>query len=212
MRSVKIALVASLGVLVIALGLALERAPMTVARANRATETSTTIASTAGGARYCQGGETVPVHTSALRIALSASIGPHVEVGVFSGGHLISSGEQGSGWTGDVVTVPVGAPAHPVGDAVVCIGFQLRDETVELGGETTPRARAAHAGGHTLPGRFWIEYLRAGTRSWASLVPSIVDHMGLGRAYGGSAIVFIALALLVAVAGLTTLTVLRELQ
>jgi hypothetical protein len=212
MRSVRIALAAGLGALVLVLGLAFAHAPMTVARANRATNTGTTLARTTSGARYCQGHEVVPAHTSTLRIALSASIGPAVEVEVSSGGRLISSGGQGSGWTSGVVTVPIAAVSHRLEDAEVCIGFRVRDETVELIGESAPAAAAAHAGSQTLPGRFWIEYLRPGTRSWASLVPSIVDHMGLGRAYSGSAIVFVALALLLALVGLASRTVLRELR
>ena len=57
----------------------------------------------------------------------------------------------------------------------------------------------------------WIEYLHPGTRSWLSLAGEVARHMGFGRAGAGTWVVFLALALLVAAAGLASRLLLREL-
>lgn len=213
MRRVTITLLTELALLTAAIGVTLSRSPMSVARINGpAGSTLEPLASTDRDATYCQGHETLPAGTSAIRIALSASTGPRVNVVVTSGRHLLTSGEQGSGWTGSVVTVPVRPLSDPASDITVCASFRLRHETVALFGLAAPDALAAHEGRRALPGTMWIEYLRSGESSWASLIPSIVHHMGLGRANAGPGVVFLSLALVIAVAALASTLLVRELR
>jgi len=63
-----------------------------------------------------------------------------------------------------------------------------------------------------LGGRMWIEYLRPGDRSWASLIPSIVRAIGLGRADPGTWIALLALSLMATVAALASCVAFRELR
>jgi len=213
MRSVKIALVAAMALLGIAIGLTLLRSPANVAGTNKTSfQEPETIASTRHSTSYCQAGETLPRGTLAIRISLAASIGPSVSVSVSSGGHPITGGEQESAWTGWVVTVPVKPLAHAVYGATVCVSFHPHHETVALAGRRSPATVAAREGQRPLPGRMSIEYLRQGKRSWALLAPSIVRHMGYGRALAGTAIVFVALALLVTLAALATRLVVTDLR
>jgi hypothetical protein len=199
MRSVKVALVAGLTLLVIAIGLTLHGSSMSVARTNKPPgRPEEEIATANGGARYCQHGEVLPHGTSAIRIWLEAAAGPRVSVGVYSGGRLLTSGERGSNWIGGSVTVPVRPLAGRVSGATVCVTFTALDETVIVQGSSEPQ-------------RMWIEYMRPGTRSWASLAGELARHMGLGRAAPGIWSVFLALALLAAVAGLATTLLLREM-
>lgn len=213
MRSVKVALVAGLTLLAIAVGLVLRQAPMSVAGTNKIHDREgATIASTRHSASYCQADETLPSGTSATRISLAASIGPRVRVLVSSRGHPITGGEQESGWTGWVVTVPVKSVAHTVSGTTICVSFRPHDETVSLVGRRSPAAIAARDGQQPLAGRMSIEYLRPGTRSWASLASSVVRNMGFGRAWGGTWSVFLALALLAALAVLAMRFVLTDLR
>jgi hypothetical protein len=212
MRSVKIALAAGLTLLAIGIGLTLLHSPMSVAHANGVPLEEDEIATTNKSATYCQAHELLPGGTSAIRISLNAFTGPRVRLVVTSGGQSITGGERGSGWTSRVVTVPVKPLPRTVSGVTVCVSFRLRDETISVFGRTTPRATAAHDGRQTLRGRIWIEYLRPGERSWASLVPSIARRMGLGRAAAGTWIVLLALALLAAVAVLASSLVLEELR
>jgi hypothetical protein len=212
MREVRIALIAGLALLAVAIAIALARSPMTVARTNGPVGEEARIGSLDHGATFCQGGEPLPSGVTAIRLSWFAFAGPRVRVVVYAHGRAVTSGERGSGWTGREVTVTVAALRHAVSDTTVCGSFQMKDEALTVFGKPTPRAQAAHDGPKVLGGRFWIEYLRPGTRSWASLVPSILGHMGLGRASSGPGIVVIALLLLVAVVVLSSRLVLRELS
>jgi hypothetical protein len=212
MRGVRLALVLGLALLAIAVGLSLTRSPMTVAAANGVSSvTQTAIASTGQSGSYCQSRETLPQGTSSVRISLVASIGPRVKVVVTSGGQIVTSGEQGPGWTGEVVAVPVEPLRRTVSHATVCISFRLRDGTLYLLGATSPEAIGAREGTRALAGRMRIEYLRTATHSWASQIPAVIRHMGFGRAISGSWIAFLALALIAAVAIVASKLVLSDL-
>jgi hypothetical protein len=211
MRPVKIALVAGLALLALAVGVALAGSPMSVARTNATGGQEEPIGSLDYGATFCQAGELLPRGATAIRLSWFAFAGPRVRVAVYSGGRAITGGEGASGWTSRVVTVPVKPLSHSVSDVTVCGSFELHDEELTVFGNASSRAAAAHDGPKRLGGRMWIEYLRPGTRSWAALVPSIVSHMGLGRASAGTWIALLALALLVAVAALASWLVLEEL-
>jgi hypothetical protein len=212
MREVRMALFAGLMLLVIAIGFALARSPMSVARRNGTPTHEERIAYTTTGASYCQADELLPSGTTAIRLWMLAFAGPRVRVVVYSAGRKITGGERGSGWTSREVTVPLKPLPRAVSGVTVCSSFPLHDESISVFGEATAPAIAAHDETRALPGRMWIEYLRPGTRSWASLTPSILSRMGFGRAASGIGIVLLALALLASVAVLASRLVLRELS
>jgi hypothetical protein len=214
MRRVEIALVAGLTLLAIAIGLTLLRSPTVVAATNKPPGLleEEQLSSTRSGTRYCQAGETLPRGTSAIRIGLSASIGPNVKLVVSAGGRTLASGEADSGWTGWVVAVPVKPLPHTVSGVTICASFRTANETLVLLGTKARGAIPARENGRPLAGRMSIEYLRPSTRSWASSVASVAHNMGLGRAWAGTWIVFLALALLASVAGLVSRFVLLEIK
>jgi len=199
MRSVKVALAGGLTVLLLTIGLTLLGSPLSVARTNRPPgRPEEPIATANSSASYCQDAETLPRATSAIRVWLDAVAGPRVTLGVYSRGRRVTSGAHGSGWVGGSVTVPVKPLDRTVYDVTVCISFVVQDETVTLQGTNEPK-------------RLWIEYLRPGRQTWASLAGTIAYHMGLGRAAPGTWIVFLAIALVVAVSMLTSRLLIREL-
>jgi hypothetical protein len=212
MHRVTIALAAGLTLLVVGLCVTLAHSPVIVARTNGPDFKEESIAFTRYGATYCQANELLPQGTSAIRLSLSSFTGPRVSVLVSAGGHPIASGERGSGWTSRVVTVPVRPLPRAAPGVTVCASFRVNDEAVTVFGKPTPATIAAHSGGRALPGRMWIEYLRPGRRSWASLAGSTAHHMGLGRAVAGTWIVWLALALMAAVAAIASRLLLRELR
>jgi hypothetical protein len=214
MRRISIALVAGLTLLAIGVGLTLLHAPLSVAATNKPAGLleEEQLASTRSGASYCQRGETLPRGTSAIRIGLAASLGPRVGVVVRAAGHTLTGGEANSGWTGWVVAVPVRPLPHAVSDVTICASFRVANETLVLLGVKTLAAIATRANGRPLAGRMSIEYLRPGGRSWASLAASVLRNMGLGRAWAGEWIVFLAVALLVAVAILASRVLLAEMR
>ncbi len=212
MRAVKIALVSGLALLVIAIGFTLARSPSSVARTSRpAGAADEPIASTTRNTTYCQPHERLPRGTSAIRIWLDAAAGPRVNVDVSAGGRTIVSGKRGSGWVGGSVTVPVKPLPQVVSDATVCASVRAHDETVIVQGSAARATNAAHEGTRALGGRMWIEYLRPGTRSWASLSSQVARRMGFGRAGAGILVVVLAFWLLVAVAVLASRLVVEEI-
>jgi hypothetical protein len=205
-------LAVGLALLSLAIGLAMLRAPMSVAGTNKvAGQPEELLTGTSRSASYCQAHETLPRGSTAIRIWLDAIYGPRVSVLVTSDGRMIASGQRGAGWTGGSVTVPVRPLSQTVSGVVVCASFRLRDETIVVQGNTAPAASSAYDGGEAIGGRMWIEYLKPGELSWASLIPTVVRHMGFGRAAAGSWVVFLALALVACIAILTARLVSREL-
>jgi hypothetical protein len=212
MRGVRFALAAGLALTGIGVGLALTRSPASLARINRTTETpQQPIAQSNSRARYCQGSEVLPARTTAIRVSLTTSIGPRVRLQVRSGQATVASGEQARGWNGGVVTVPVRPLPAAVHAVEVCVSFEGQNELLTLHGQSVAGLPPTYGPQGALAGSMRLEYLRAGTSSWASKIPTIVAHMGLARALEGSAIAYLALALALAVAALVAHTIIREL-
>jgi hypothetical protein len=209
-RRARLALAGGLALVGIAVGGTLVQAPtVTIATDGIAEETE--VAGTRNAAKACQAGETVPAGTTAIRLALAAELGPPVTVTVLSRGILVAHGTRGPGWTDASVTVPVRRVARTIPDARVC--FKLGDpiETVAIFGRKTAATGALSSGAQQLPGRVAIEYVRTGSSSWLSLVPSIARRMGLGHAWGGTWIVFALVAAMAGSVALLCRMLLREL-
>lgn len=213
MRPVTISLLGGLTLVTIALVLTMLGSPMSVARTTRVlNKPGGAIATTTQSASYCQDNEVIPKDVSAIRVWLDAAAGPRVRISVSSLGHVVVAGTRGSDWTGGTVTVPVRPLGRAITDATVCIAFPLHDETVIAAGEFASGPYAARSGGHALKGRLWIEYLRPGTRSWASLAPSIIRHMGFGRAGTGAWPAFLVIVLLATTIALGSSLAHKELR
>lgn len=213
MRSVRIALAVGLGITAAAVGVVLSQSPLTVLATNW-TSTNDVLAATTRNAEACQAGERLPGGTLAIRLSLGAFTGPAVKVKAISGARVVTFGEQGSGWDGQTVTVPVGAVSNAISPVKVCFAIRLMgDEEVTVRGSRSVGARAARASeGESLGGRVRIEYLGAGRSSWLALASSVARRMGLGRAWGGTWVALLVAMLMLAAVTLTARLVLRELD
>ncbi len=210
MSRVQIALAAGLAVVAIAIAIVLSSSPLVVLSGN-GIATKETIALTNSRDRACQAGERLPRGTRAVRISLGAFDGPAVSVQAFAHGRLIASGSRGSAWAGQTVTVPIAptlaATAYPVR---VCFASALiRGEVLRVDGSDTKPALAARSDeGEVLPGRVQLAYLGTGRSSWLALASSVATHMGLGRAPSGTWVAFLVMALMIAIAALSSWLVL----
>jgi hypothetical protein len=206
-------IVLAIGLMLIALvlGVTLARSPSTLAGRNSVSAT-TKLGDAERDTSSCQAGETLPSGTSAIRLSLSSIIGSRVSVAVLSGSHILTSGTHGAGWTGGSVTIPVARVSHTVSHVSICFDLSDLNGKVELLGEHVPPALAAvSAAGQPLTGRFNVEYVRPGHRSWLSLASSVASHLSLGRSPSGLWIVFFAAIAVLAVVVLTSLAIVREL-
>jgi hypothetical protein len=211
----------------IALVLVLSSSPPAVIRSDAPVITSFNFGRTSDRSRICQAGEVLPRGATAIRVWLEAVIGPAVEVEALSGGRVVAHGARGPGWTSGSVTVPVKPMPRIASPVTICVNVARAREPIGLQGVRTSAKIAAtdrqgplsHAGkAHAptyrygpLPGRVVIEYLRTGNASWWSLARSVARRMGLGHAGSGAWIPLLAIALMLAVAGVMSRLILREI-
>jgi hypothetical protein len=204
MLRVRLGLAAGLAGTVLALALVLSRPPLVLGGSNGVAP-NFAITFTRGSETICQPGRTLPAGTEAIRVSLSPNIGPKVDLKVFSGSKTITEGEREAGWGVDeTVTVSVKRVAHTTRDTRICTKIGPAAEGVQVNGEHV-----------TVGGRqaIWLrmEYLRPGQRSWLSLGPSIASRMGLAHSPTGAWAGYAAIAVMIAVCGLASRLVLREL-
>ena len=208
MRSVRVALVVGLAITALTIGVVLSGSPPTVAATNSVPANSP-LRFVRGGYERCQEGETLPRDSSAIRLSLSANIGPRVTVSVLSGSRVVTHGQRAAGWgVQETVTVPVKPVPRAIPNARICVAIGPTVERLEVRGSLVPTL--VPGGGSRNVGKLRIEYLRAGHTSWWSLVPSVARHMGLGRTPSGTWIVFALLALMITITILASRLVLKE--
>jgi hypothetical protein len=210
---VRIAITLATGLLLIAIatGVTLAHAPLVVARENISL-THKTLVTTDTAASACQTHEALPRGTSAIRLGLTADVGPRVAVQVLAGARVLTRGARAAGWAGASVTVPVKPVSRADAPVEICFQMSLLNGPVEMLGSPSAHGLAARADGKTLPGRMHVEYLRPGHRSWWSMATAVAWRLDLGRAASGTWYALIVIALAATVAALTSWLVLRELR
>ena len=146
---------------------------------------------------------TIPHGTSAIRVSLSANVGPRVSIRVLEGSRVLAQGERPGGWGAtETVTVPVTHVASAIHDATLCTTIATPIEYLQINGTPSPDGSVL----------LRLEYLRPGPRSWFSLAPTISHELGLGHAFPGTWIVFALLALMLAAIALVARVLLEELR
>jgi hypothetical protein len=207
---IKVALVVGLVLIAVAFVVTLAHAPLTVARSGVATEHTVVI--TTKSAAACQARETLPRGTTALRVSLTAALGPRVTVKVLSGSRVITHGATPPGWSDASVTVPVRPLPRTVAPVKVCFAMTQMNGKVAMRGTPTDGALAARSTQGPLPGRMGIEYLRPGDSSWWSQAAAVVRRLGLGRAASGTWNALLVMALVASVIALSSWLVVKELR
>jgi len=204
MLRVRVAFAVGLAFFAVALSVVLQRSPLTVAGTNGA-PAHFAVGRIRGGASGCEPGGTLPAGTTAIRVSLSANVGPGVSLRILSGSTLITEGERDAGWGVDeTVTVPVRRVRRMIHNTTICTTVGPAAEPVQANGTWTRTAHGRRA--------VWlrVEYLRSGARSWLSLVSSIAHRIGLARAPSGAWVPCVVMVLMFAACILAARLVLRE--
>jgi hypothetical protein len=133
---VRLALAAALAVTAAALAAVLMRPPLTAVAGSNGIPADPAVAFIRrGDVVNCQPGGTVPKGTEAIRVSLSANIGPKVSLKVLSGSTVVTEGERDAGWGADeTVTVPVARVARSIPEAGICTTVGLVVEPVQVNG------------------------------------------------------------------------------
>jgi hypothetical protein len=206
---VRVALCVGLTLLAGALALVLSGSPLIVIGSN-AIPAHPKVAYVKGGFHTCQAAGTLPRGTTAIRLSASANTGPRIKLQVRSRARLITSGERDAGWGVDeTVTVPVKRVPRSVASASICISFGQVIEPIQINGALMHAAAAGKRGSVVL---LRFEYLRRGHATWWSLASTVARHMGYGHGPSGTWVVFVVLALMIALIALATRLALRELR
>jgi Predicted membrane protein (DUF2142) len=202
-RRVRAALAAGLATMAVALAVVLSGSPASVIATNGVSSARVAAFLRHAGSLGCQPVGTVPQGTDAIRVSLSANVGPSVSMAVLSASSVVTHGERPAGWGASyTVTVPVRPLARAIADARVCTTVGPVVEPLELYGTRTP--------GSSRRPLLRMEYLGPGSRSWLSLIPSIAANAGIGHAPSGTWVAYLAVAIMVAAAALAVGLVLRQ--
>lgn len=207
---IRITIAIGLGLIVLAVGIGLARSPL-VRAGTDGTPLPTEIGATSVPTTICQGEETVPAGTTAIRVSLLSLLGPRIKLVARSGGQVVTSGTIGYGWTGAVVTIPVRRVVGTHRHTNVCVSLAKRQQLVNLRGANTKFSPAVTEGKQVLPGRMRFDYLRPDSRSWLSLTLPTARRLGLNIG-GGAGIILIPLMLLLSVGTLASWLVVRDLR
>jgi len=224
----KVAMTLAVGLVLLGGGVAvaLARAPSKVVRIGypgvRAVNANgvNPVGFTFGAPVICQSGEVLPAGVSAVRLSMWSFFGPPVRVTAYAGSRVLTEGSRAGGWVGDSVTVPVKPIARTASGVRICADMRPNAEPLLiLGAKTLPRQAATIQEDGTsltpgearpLSGRVTTEYLRSGNGSWFSRIVAVARHAGLGRAFSGTWIAILIVALMVAVGVLAVRLTLRE--
>jgi hypothetical protein len=207
---IKVTLAVGLALIAVAFVVTLTHAPLTVVGSGVATEH--TLVSTTKPAAACQARETLPRGTTALRVSLTAALGPRVAVKVLSGSRVIARGATPAGWSDASVTVPVRPLPHTVAPVKVCFAMTQMNGKVAMRGTPTASALAARSTEGPLPGRMGIEYLRPDASSWWSQATAVAHRLGLGRTASGTWNALLVMALAASFITLSSWLVVKELR
>jgi hypothetical protein len=212
MRSVIAVLAVGLALIGITIAVVLAHSPSTVAGTN-SVSTADHIELEKGGLTDCQPAATIPRGTSAIRIGIEAlRFNPAVAIRLFVGSHVIREDQQLAGTvSAPTVTVPIAPLANAVHGARICTTVGPSIQTIRFYGQ--PGRSPVQATTNPLQNaELHMEYLRPGPTSWWSMLPSIAYHAGLGRAPGGTWIVFLMIALMLVIVALTSRLLIQELR
>ncbi len=204
-RSVVVATIAGTVAIVTALLVVLSRSPLVVGGTNSIAPAGV-VGSTKGPAQACQGGETVPRGTTAVRMWTQSNVKPHMRVAVLAGSRTVASGSQRGGWLGKVTTVPVTPIEHTLRNAHVCFSIDRAVQAVNLLG-----GPSSHPEPGEQPNKMRIEYLRPSSGSWWSGIGTVAHKLGIGRAPEDGWAVALPLIMMGLATALVVATILRRL-
>ncbi|HEY7952365.1 MAG TPA: hypothetical protein VID70_05205 [Solirubrobacteraceae bacterium] len=207
---IRLTIAIGLALTAVAVGISLARSPL-VRAGTDGTPLPTEIGATSVPTTICQGEETVPAGTTAMRVSMLSLLGPRIKLVARSGGQVITTGEIGYGWTGSVVTIPVARVVGTHRHTNICVSLAKRQQLVNLRGANTKFSPAVTEGKQVLSGRMRFDYLRPDNKSWLSLALPTARRIGLNIG-GGAGIILIPLMLLLSAGTLASWLLVRDLR
>jgi hypothetical protein len=212
-RSVTVVLAVGLALLGVAMIVVPTHSPSTVIGTNSVGGSNYIELEEKGKLESCQSTGTIPRGTSAIRLGIEGLyFSPAVTIKISAGSHrLMEAAHLPGGPSAPTVTVPVERFTHAVEDASICTTVGPAREPIRYYGTPKHSSSIPHAN-PLQDAVLQMQYLRPSTKSWWSMTSSIAYHMGLGRAPSGTWIVFLVIALMLAVVFIAARLTLEELR
>lgn len=211
MLRMKIALAAGLAIVALAVGVVLASSPPAVLATNSVPEHGALRNTASRSIRICQGGERLPAGTRSIEASVEAYTGPRLQLKVYSGARVLTSGVLDAGWSGRAVPISVEPVRQTAAHVEVCLSSTFLSESIAIVGSVTGRASEAHGSEREpLGGRMRIVYLGRGHTSWLEQVGSVATHMELGRAWSGPWVAPVLVLLMLVAAATSSALALRE--
>jgi len=177
-------LVVGLVALLVAGGLVLTRSAPRRSDSDGAADNGPAVTLQAGQ-QLCQPGELVPADTAAIRLDAApapagALRGPALgaELQDLAGSHV--GGTLAAGWRRGAVSIPLAPTVRSDAGATVCVR-DLGPGPASFGGSVPAGSWVMSIDGRALGGRVRIDYLRPGSESWLSLLPTLAHRLTLAK-------------------------------
>ena len=167
------------------------------------------------GQQLCQPGELIPADTAAIRLdagAPGALRGPALAAELQGLPSSHASGTLAPGWRAGTITIPLAPRVRHDTGATVCVR-DLGPGAVSFGGSVPAGSWVLSIDGRGLGGRVRIDYMRPGSESWLSLLPTLAHRITIGKSRlvrHWAPAAFILLALLAVALALYTVLALQE--
>jgi hypothetical protein len=160
----------------------------------------------APGSQLCEPGELVPGDTGALRLSADSGSrpGPRLDLTMSDARGQIAAGGVAGGWRSGTLTIPVSHVRETKQGVQICL-VNRGSEQVSFGGSVPDANFYVVLAGKPLNGRMRIEYMRPGSESWLSLLPTLAHRFSLAKAdivrhwAVGAVLVLMLLAIVLAV-------------
>ncbi|HUN77854.1 MAG TPA: DUF2142 domain-containing protein [Solirubrobacteraceae bacterium] len=200
------ALAGGLALLALAIAATLSRTPLVVAGTNAVAPTRA-VGATRGPIGACQGGETIPAGTSAVRMWVTSNVKPRVTVAIREGARTVAAGAAEGGRLGKVAAVGIAPLPRTLHDAELCFGVGRGAQQTTFYGGASPHPQPGEE-----PSKMTVEYLRPGAATWWSLAGTVAKRLGMGRAPAGRWTGLVPLSAMVLATLLAAWTALTQLR
>lgn len=187
----------AVGLLVLLAGLAATLAHASVRRTGTNDVTVKGVVDhVSGGRRICQD-ERMPAETAAVSLSVARTGGsaPPLAVELIDAAQRTPfAGGSARGWSDGAAIAPLASPVAHERAVLLCVRLAAPHGggSALLLGAPAERATSATRDGEPLGGRFRIDYLEDGARSWWSYAPMVAGRMARAGVWAGALVPLIA--------------------
>jgi hypothetical protein len=181
---VRVVLAVGFGLLLVLVGVKVLGRAAGVAGSNRVAPAVFAVSLPRGGL-LCQGVAPLPADAAGVAITIGSYDAPFPATRVrflADTGAVSAAGQIPAGAPAGPTSIPLERPRDAPAASRLCLRFAGHTHVVVAGGATTPGPGSAQVDGRPQPGVVGLTYYRRPGESWWSLLPTLVERFGRGKA------------------------------